>query len=57
MTKVMKMIRIATNIVGENHFIGMYSFVNIGIPDNVIAYSVPNIITRRKKNGLEDTAL
>jgi len=53
----MEMIRIANNVVGEHHFIGMHSFVNIDIPDNVIAYSVPIIIVRRKTNELEDTAL
>lgn len=35
--------------IGKNAMIGAYSFVNIDIPDNALAYGVPVKIIKKKK--------
>ena len=36
--------------IGENSIVGAFSFVNVDIPDNVVAVGVPTKVTRNIKN-------
>lgn len=41
--------------VGENSVVGAFSFVNVDIPDNVIACGVPAKVTKKIKNEMENS--
>jgi len=47
--------------IGENSIIGAFSFVNTGIPDNVVAYGIPARVIRplrpeeKKSDAAEDS--
>jgi acetyltransferase-like isoleucine patch superfamily enzyme len=41
--------------IGENSIVGAFSFVNMDIPDNVVAVGVPAKVIKKIKNDLENT--